>query len=195
MAKNTSNAHSWPTQRIQAGQRQLNAAIRLHFEANDPVVVITLAAAASAAFADLAERRGTNRSWKLRAQEVLGFNTQACLDALGKARRFLKLDDRDDRDVLEWSFQETEALILATAAYAEALDCWSLSECIYWLWYCAKYMNSDQLAVPLGAAELFPGIVQLSDDEQRARGAEVLRRESARLERSSPPARAACLRY
>jgi hypothetical protein len=39
--------------KMHAAHRQLNVAIRLHFEGDDPVAVVTLAGAASVIFSDL----------------------------------------------------------------------------------------------------------------------------------------------
>jgi hypothetical protein len=181
MAENTSNAHSLRIGKLQTGHRQLNAAIRLYLEGDDPIAVVTLAGAACQTFSELTEQQGPKSSWDRHAQQVMGLSTQTCFDALRKARRFMKLADGDGQDVLEWSCQETEALILAAIMNAEELGGLSLPECIYRLWYFAKYVKRE-LALPLGAAELFPAMAKLSDIEQRARGAEVLRRESARLE-------------
>jgi hypothetical protein len=186
MAENTSNAHSLPIGRLQTGHRQLNAAIRLYFEGGDPIAVVTLAGAASETFSELTEQQGPKGSWDRHAREVIGLNTEACFDALRKARRFMKLTHGDGQGVLEWSCQETEALILAAIMNAEELGGLSLPECIYRLWYFAKYVKRE-LALPLGAAELFPAMPKLSDIEQRARGAEALRRESARVELAPLP--------
>lgn len=182
MAENTSNAQLLRINKMQAGHRQRNVAIRLHFEGGDPIAVVTLAGEAFQIFADLVEHRCPKGSRDQSAPEVIGLSPRTYPDALRKAQHFLRHADRDARDVLEWSSRDIEALILAAIMNAEQLDGLSLSECIYRLWYFAKHMKPE-FAPALGAAELFPEIAQLPDREQRARGAEVLLREYARVER------------
>ena len=51
------DAYSFRVDKMHGALRQLNVAIRLHFDADDPVAVLTLAGAASTVFSDLVQLR------------------------------------------------------------------------------------------------------------------------------------------
>lgn len=165
---------SWPIVQItklQAAHRQLNAAIRIHFEDGDPVVVSTLAGAAATIFSDLAETRGT-RSWDRLAMDANKIDQRTYFKVMREAQNFFKHAERDPDATLNLNPHDVESIMFGAIFTAGPIDGISTSEQVYQLWYVAT--RADMFPADfqhLGAAdELFPGIRDVPVQEQRHRG-------------------------
>jgi hypothetical protein len=158
--------------KMHAAHRQLSVAIRLHFEGDDPVAVLGLAGGPSRIFADLIEHRAPERSWDRRASAVVKLSMGQYFQVLREPANFLKHADKDPDGVLRWKIEDTEALMMAAIMNAGELDLLSPTASVYQLWYIAKHRNifSDGFHVGDRAAEVFPGMTQMSDAQQRAAG-------------------------
>jgi hypothetical protein len=86
--------------KIEAGQRQLDSAIRLFFAGDDWISVHTLAAASGRILRDLAQQRGSS-VWDIVNAHIPIENRAYVWRQLNKAANFFKHADRDPNDLLE----------------------------------------------------------------------------------------------
>ena len=165
-------AEHFEIDKMHAAHRQLNMAIRLHFEGDDPVAVLALTGGATRIFADLIEHRNLERSWDRRAREVVGLSKAEYFRALRDPTNFLKHADDDPDEVLHWSVEDTEALMITAVMNAVELDDLSPTSVVYQFWYVAKHRHIFSPTFEAGnrATDIFPGIQQMSVAEQRAAG-------------------------
>jgi hypothetical protein len=169
--------------KMHAAHRQLNVAIRLHFEGDDPVAVLGLAGGPARIFADLIEHRAPERSWDRRASEVVKISTAEYFRVLREPSNFLKHADKDPDAVLRWEVQDTEALMMTAVMNAAELDLLSPDASVYQLWYIAKHRRIFSRTFEVGerALNTFPGIANMSPAEQRAAGLRRLQEFHAEL--------------
>jgi hypothetical protein len=159
--------------KMHAAHRQLNVAIRLHFQDDDPVAVLTLAGAAARIFSDLAEHRHGERSWDAQAQQATGLAAKEYFGIIRQGQNFLKHADDDPEGSFRWKIEDTEGLIMGACMNAGLLDDLSPAAYVFKRWYIARYRSRfpDEWEPGREATEFFPGIDRLSDREQRAWGA------------------------
>src|SRR6266705_4622767 len=81
--------------KLDAARRQLNVAIRLLFDDDDPVAVHTLVGAASVIISDLVEKHHPDKSWDKFAQEANKITAGEYFKVMRKPQNFLK-HARDD---------------------------------------------------------------------------------------------------
>lgn len=110
----STNVEPIKVSKIEAANRQLDAAIELLFAEGDPIAVHTLAGAASVLAADLVEVLRPERSWDKRAQEDTGLTAKQFFAIARDTQNFLKHAKDDPAGVLEFSVMETEYLIFWT---------------------------------------------------------------------------------
>lgn len=181
----TKDDEHFEVDKMLAAHRQLNVAIRLHFEGDDPLAVVTLAGAAATVFTDLVEHRCPERSWDRRAQAVMSLAPKEYFAIFRQAPNFLKHADQDPDGVLRWSREETEGMIMAAVMNAGELDLLSLAASVFQYWYIAKHraIFTPGFDPSVKAVQLFPGMDKMCGAEQRALGAQHLREEYAQLAR------------
>jgi hypothetical protein len=175
------DSETFAIEKMHAAHRQLNAAIRMHFNFDDPVVVITLAGAASVIFSDLIVHRNPEKSWDRQAANVMNMKTEEYFRVMRIAQKFFKNADQDPNEVLQWEIADTEALIMATIMNAAQLDEPSTSESVFQLWYIAKHRSifADAFEPARRAAERFPDLERMTPTQQRELGARVLYKQWA----------------
>lgn len=167
--------------RVDAGSRQLEAAVRLHFEADNELASGTLAAAAAWLFQALADIR--DRGMRLKdLSEALAVSERLYIDALQSGQWFLQYSSVSRQ---RWTRFETELLIVAATLNAERLAVpLGPAPRIFKLWYFAKnaaafkHQAQDIQALVVAA---FPGLGNLPDEEQRRAGRSVLEAEDRRV--------------
>lgn len=163
---------SFTVNKLQAAHRQLNAAIRLLFSEDDPVVVLALAGNASAVFSDLIAQKRPNDSWDQHAQQATNLTERQYFGVLRRGQNFLKHANRDAAAVITWPTPDTEAVILIAVLNAGELDGNSSSQQVFRSWYLAKHqddLGQDKDFIK-DAATVFPGITEMNPPEQRAFG-------------------------
>ena len=168
--------------KLDAAQRQLNAAIHMLFSAADPVTTHTLVGAASLLFSDLIEIRAPERSWDKKARESNSLEKSEYFQVMRRYQNFLK-HARDDPDaVLEFNPEETESLAFWAVMNASELAPLSVEAQVYQLWYIAArspYLDPEKS--PLRDAINFFGDLRILPRADRLRaGKIVLDRESMR---------------
>ena len=170
-------AEHFEVDKIHAAHRQLNVAIRLYFNADDPVAVATLAGAAAMVFSALVEQQCPEKSWDKHAQETMKLTPKEYFEVMRRVPNFLKHADKDPDETLRCSLDDVEALIMSAAMNAGELDGDSPSGLVFKLWYLAKWRGIfDQNHKTASHAEqLFSGLANMSRAEQRAFGAQRLR--------------------
>ncbi len=168
--------------KLQAAHRQLNVAVRLHFQEDDPVAVLTLAGAASRIFADLAERKNPEEWWDRKAWEAVGITRRVYFEVMRRGQDFLKHADRDPEATLAWDEADTESIMFFATLNAGPLDGLSPSAHVFQLWYIASnnHLFADDFEPSVGALKYFAGIGTLCKSEQRHLGLRRLLEELAR---------------
>jgi len=171
----------------QIAVRQLDAAIRLLFDAGDVVSVHTLAAAAAEVFQDLLGSKDIE-SWKNRAVKANPHLEEAEVHRiLTTAQNFFKHADRDPEATI--TFEETDndmIIMLAIAEYLELLqdrnknqtdtEMLSIPMSVFQFWFFAKRDDDPEIAPELQAIakDLFPGLKDQPRFEQMALGSAFL---------------------
>ncbi len=98
--------------KTEAANRQLNFAIKLFFDHEDPVVIHTLAGAASILYSDLIEKADPNKSWDKYAQMDNALNPSQYFNILREAQNFLKHARIDAHATLRFNSTDTEHLMM-----------------------------------------------------------------------------------
>ncbi|HTF42855.1 MAG TPA: hypothetical protein VK641_03095 [Terriglobales bacterium] len=162
--------------KMQVAHQQLNVAIRLHFLDDDPASVLTLAGAAAGVFRDLVEHKHPGKSWDDKAIQASGMDRESYFKAMRFGQNFLKHADRDPDDTMEWTASDTESLIFWATLNAGELDGISTSQQVFQLWFFAtrsKLFRPD-FHICVTALKYFPGILAMTDREQRRFGYKTL---------------------
>jgi hypothetical protein len=158
--------------KLDAAHHQLDAAIRLHFLADDPSSILTLAGAAAGVFADLVESKRPQEWWDKTAWEANGLTRKAYFDAMRLGQNFLKQADKDPDDTIEWTEADTESLIFFAILNAGEIGGNSTSEQVFQLWYFAT--RSQQFSAGFEPAvlalEYFPDILEMPEIDRRKFG-------------------------
>jgi hypothetical protein len=156
-----------------AARRQLNAAIRLFFWADDPIVVHSLASTAANLYSDLVEQITTSSSWRKRFGNDGERAEREVRSILNHAWNFFKHADHDATEDLEEFDEEQSELILFYAT----LECSELEPTsdemqLFQLWFLSTGRLELELSgdIKAAAVALFPNLSSLSRIEQVARG-------------------------
>ncbi len=87
--------------KIDAARRQIDAAIRLLFDNDDPVAIHTLAAAGFRIFRDLSDKRGKRSVWAHFKADIRPEMAKDFWRGLGGPANFFKHADRDADEILD----------------------------------------------------------------------------------------------
>jgi hypothetical protein len=137
------NEQSFELTKLQAAQRQLNGAIRLLFDDEDPVLVHTIAGAASILFSDLIENAAPHKSWDKQAQDANGLDAAEYFRIMREYQNFLK-HAKDDPDAkLVFEPVETEAIIFWAVMNASEIAPMSNEAQVFQLWYVASHSPQE----------------------------------------------------
>ncbi|MFZ3320733.1 MAG: hypothetical protein WA190_00065 [Usitatibacter sp.] len=123
--------------KLDAARRQMDAAIRLLFEGEDPVAVHTLVGAASVIISDLVEIHHPKTSWDKLAQEANNIAASEYFAVMRKPQNFLK-HARDDADaVLDFNPKDTESVAFWAVMNLSNFGTLSTEASVLQLWYLA----------------------------------------------------------
>lgn len=181
----------------QVAIRQLDTAIRLLFGRGDVVSIHTLACAAAEVFRGILQAKD-GHSWQDAIIETYAGREQEVRRTLARARNFFKHADRDPQETLDFDeVTNDETIIVATLEYGEILRLGAPSGqtkatnpmSIFQLWYFAKdprffQEGSNKLGEEIvqRAQCLFPGLTEISREEQLDQGQDALNRfEASRI--------------
>jgi hypothetical protein len=124
-----------PISKREAARRQLNAAIRFFFAADDPLVVHNLASSAANLYSDLVEQTTSNESWRKRFGNKGALKQHEVKRMLNRTWNFLKHGDRDSKDELDFEEEETELILFFATLECGELEPTSEEMKLYQLWF------------------------------------------------------------
>ena len=158
--------------KFEAANRQLDRAIRMLFEEDDPVCTHTLAGAASILLADLVEHHKPSETWEQKAREDNLLGTQAFFKIARKAQNFLKHARNDPDGVLEFNPSDTDALLTLAVYNAAELSPLSPIAEVFQLWSLALLCSDDMAKIePFSDATAYFGrLPKMTRTEQLAAG-------------------------
>ena len=165
--------------KLEAASRQLNAAISLLFGGGDPIVVHTLAVAASNIFSDVLDKKGGSQSWREKLRVDHGLSKAQVRDVMHGAWNFFKHGDRDPTGVLEFDERECEHLIFFATLECGELQPTSIQMQTFQLWFLARGaldLGSDN-EIQQTAIAIFPGLGSLERSEQLRVGETMLAKQ------------------
>ena len=123
--------------KLEAARRQMDVAIRLLFNGEDPVAVHTLVGAASVIISDLVEKHHPDRSWDKFAQEANKITATEYFQVMRKPQNFLK-HARDDADAtLDFDPKDTESVAFWAVMNLGNFGPLSMEASVLQLWYLA----------------------------------------------------------
>jgi hypothetical protein len=126
--------------KAQAATRQLDEAIILLFADHDPLAIRTLASAAHGIFADIADIKSPNGSWRKKIILNSGLSRKVAVSILNSAQNYLKPADFDSDDELSFDEEENDHVI-----FVSTLECCefgyplSFQMQVFQVWYLASY--------------------------------------------------------
>ena len=164
--------------KLEAAQRQIDAAIRLLFKNEDPVAIHTIAAAALQILKDLAKKDNT-QVWKMMNQCIRPEMRKTFRDEVeNKAVNFLKHADKDPDGILENVDEIINDLTLFSGCilYNDLGHPWTHEMAGFIIWYSAIFPDHIRDDLPWSAmlAEVAHNWRDLPRKEQLAFGQEML---------------------
>lgn len=166
--------------KLDAASRQLNTAISLLLGGGDPIVVHTLAIAASNIFSDVLDNKSGGQSWREKLRTDHGLSKAKIRDVMHSAWNFFKHGDRDPDGVLEFDERECEHLIFFATLECGELQPTSIQMQTFQLWFLALGvldLGSDN-EIQQTAMTIFPGLGTLVRSEQLRVGYEMLYKQT-----------------
>jgi hypothetical protein len=150
--------------KLDAASRQLNAAISLLFARADPIIVHTLAVAASNIFSDVMNKRSGAQSWREKIRTDFGLSKAALKDVMHSEWNFFKHGDRDSEGILEFDENVSEHLIFFATLECGELQSTSIQMQTFQLWFFASgtFELSSDNEIQKTAELIFPGMKELS---------------------------------
>lgn len=174
--------------KAQAATRQLDEAIILLFADHDPLAIRTLASAAHGIFADIADIKSPNGSWRERIILDSVLSRKEAISILNSAQNYLKHANFDPDKELSFDEEENDHVI-----FVSTLECiefgypLSFQMQVFQIWYLASYpekigINSDPVQKSIVA---FPAnFNQLIREERLKHGAMFTDTMSTRYQRA-----------
>lgn len=165
--------------KLDAASRQLNAAISLLFDGADPIVVHTLAVAASNVFSDVIDKRSGIQSWREKMRIDHGLSKAAIKDVMHSAWNFFKHGDRDPEGILEFDESESEHLVFFATLECGELQSTSIQMQTFQLWFLASgtFDFGAENEIQKTAELVFPGLRALPRSQKLSTGAEMLAKQ------------------
>jgi hypothetical protein len=158
--------------KLDAAQRQLARAIRMHFSEDDPVCTHTLAGAASMLLTDLLEYVRPGATWEQMVQQDNNLSASAFFRIARKAQNFLKHARDEPGGILEFNLSDTDALLTLATFNLMELASLSPEAQVFQLWSLALFCPSDMTEEsPFKEAIAYFGpLQQLTRSDQLASG-------------------------
>lgn len=169
-----------PLTKLKVAKRQLSTAIDLYFAGRDVVSVYSLAANAWEVVDVLCRKAGVD-SFSVQAREYVPYGKDLKLHYINSPyRNFFKHADNDSEKNLDPipDSQVEGILFLAVEDYIRLNNCSPVQLQVYQLWYLAKHPEKLEPAASSelieGIENAFPALSSLPNEEQLARGADML---------------------
>lgn len=165
----------------QAAKSQLNAAVRLRFACEEPLVVHTLAVNAANLYSDLIEKTTSVESWRQNMRMDHGMSEAEIRSVLHRAWNFFKHADRDPNDSLEFEPDETDYVIFYSTLECGELEPTSTEMQVFQLWFLAteRFNLGSDNEIQRAAESLFPGLAGLDRSTQLEQGRKFLEQQLA----------------
>ena len=162
--------------KIEAARRQLNAAIRLFFAAEDPIIVHSLASSAANLYSDLVEQNTAAESWRRRFGNNGERAQREVKTVLNNAWNFFKHADRDATEFLDFDEQESALMLFYATLECGELEPTSDEMQLFQLWFLRTGRFDLDLSgdIQTAALAIFPDVPSLVRTEQLKRGHERL---------------------
>lgn len=163
--------------KLEAAQRQLNRAIRMHFTSDDHVCTHTLAGAASILLTDLVEHQHPGKTWDELVSQDNNLTKAQFFKIARKAQNFLKHARDDPSDTLDFNPSDTDALLTVAVFNASELAELSPEASVFQLWALALLCPDDMINDPpfSTAIEYFGRVRDMKRSDQIAAGLRGLR--------------------
>jgi hypothetical protein len=142
--------------KIQAAQRQVDAAIRMLFSDEDPIAIHTLVSAALGILRPLAERNPDCKIHKMTKDVIKPNKQKEFFAGITRAYNYFKHADRDPEDVLQGVQEEANdhLLFLASLYYQGINGDWTKEMQAFIAWYASIYPNHTILEPFVMAIEM-----------------------------------------
>ncbi len=162
--------------KLEAARRQLNAAIRLFFTGEDPIVVHGLASSAANLYSDLVEQTTDSKSWRRRFGNNGEQAQREVKSILNHAWNFFKHADRDATEELDFEEEQTELMLFYASLECGELEATSDQMQLFQLWFLKTGRLDLELTgdIQMASALLFPDLPELDRAAQKASGLERL---------------------
>ena len=134
--------------KLEAAQRQLNRAIQMLFNEDDPVCTHTLAGAASIILTDLVEHQTPGKTWEKMASVDNNLQAKEFFQIARKAQNFLKHAKDDPTGTLDFNTSDTDALLTLAVFNASELAPLSLEAQVFQLGSLALLAPDDIIDQP-----------------------------------------------
>ena len=163
--------------KAEAAGRQLAVAIQLLFECADPVVIHTIAGAASILYTDLLEASAPEKSWDVMAQDACGLGPGRYFNIMREAQNFLKHARHDPGGTLDFDPIDTESLIFCAVMNASEFEPMSIEAQVFQLWYIASHwpLNDPNEAPFVDAVQVCGDLRCVERSQRLAAGQRVLK--------------------
>jgi len=163
--------------KLEAAQRQLNRAIRMHFTGDDPVCTHTLAGAASILLTDLVEHQQPGKTWDEMVSQDSNLTKSEFFKIARHAQNFLKHARDDPGATLDFNPSDTDALLTVAVFNASELAPLSPEADVFQLWALALLSPDDLIKDPPWATAIayFGRVRDMERSEQIAAGLKGLR--------------------
>ena len=133
--------------KLEAAQRQLDAAIRLLFDDSDSVAVHTLVGAASVIISNLVEKHHPDKSWDKFAQEANKITAREYFQVMRKPQNFLKHASDDANAALDFDPKDAESIAFWAVMNLGNLAPLSMEASVLQLWYLACHAPTLELNI------------------------------------------------
>ena len=133
--------------KLEAAKRQLDVAIRLLFDGDDPVAVHTLVGAASLIISDLVEHYHPDNSWDKFAQEANQITNQQYFKVMREPQNFLKHAKYDPGATFDFYLKDTESVAFWAVMNLGNFGVLSMQASVLQLWYLACHAPTLDLNV------------------------------------------------
>lgn len=167
--------------KFDAAKRQLNAAIRMHFEEADPIVVHTLAVASANLFSDILDGTPGKESWREKMRKAHELSPGEVRAIINRSWNFFKHADRDATATLEFSDEDTDWIIFFAILECGELQNISTEMQLFELWLFAsgRFTLDEDRYIQQGARQIFQDLDSLPRRDQLRYGQRILANQLA----------------
>jgi hypothetical protein len=173
--------------KLEAAERQFDAAIHLLLQRGDPIAVHTIVGAASNIVKDLVDSNDQARTWERLIALDNGLSYGDYLKIANRVQNFLKHADRDPTETLEFNSDDTEYILWVSSLNLGEIYSGekklSVQMAVFQIWFISTHQTEwhftdDNFGETIKAAnKFFPDILTKPRQEQLNMGLKVLEEE------------------